>query len=273
MRGEFIDVGGARLYYFAAGTRGSGEPIVLIHGFPTSSHLWSSLVPLLPEGHRIVVLDLLGFGRSDVPTRHDLSIRGHAERVVALLDALSISLAAVVGHDLGGGIAQALAINWPSRVSRLVLCDSVAFGHWPGWRTRLARSLMSLTRRLPPQWILAAIRRHLGRGYSVRQRGAHSVEHYLRPFVGEPGRDILMRHLAALDSGETAALGHRLNSVRAPTAVVWGQDDPFLSRRIAERLRATIPHASLDYIPNGRHFIPEEAPERLAQVVAKVIRR
>ena len=73
MRGEFVDVGGARLYYYAAGSRGAGEPIVLIHGFPTSSHLWRDVVPLLPTGRRVVVLDLLGYGRSDPPMERDLS--------------------------------------------------------------------------------------------------------------------------------------------------------------------------------------------------------
>jgi len=67
MRGEFLDLSGARLYYYAAGTRGAGVPVVFIHGFPTSSHLWNDVVPLMPQGHRLVVLDLLGFGRSDRP--------------------------------------------------------------------------------------------------------------------------------------------------------------------------------------------------------------
>ena len=78
MRGEFVDVGGARIYYYATGTRGAGEPVVLIHGFPTSSHLWRDVAPLIPEGHRVVVIDLLGYGRSDPPNGRDLSIKGHA---------------------------------------------------------------------------------------------------------------------------------------------------------------------------------------------------
>ena len=65
MRGEFVEVGIHRLYYYAAGTRGEGDPIILLHGFPTSGHVWGNLVALLPAGHRIVVPDLLGFGRSD----------------------------------------------------------------------------------------------------------------------------------------------------------------------------------------------------------------
>jgi pimeloyl-ACP methyl ester carboxylesterase len=95
VRGEFLDLGGVRLYYYAAGSRGAGEPIVLVHGFPTSGHLWSDVVPLLPEGHRVVVLDLLGFGRSDPPRGHAVDIRAHAERLVAVLDHLGINYACV----------------------------------------------------------------------------------------------------------------------------------------------------------------------------------
>jgi pimeloyl-ACP methyl ester carboxylesterase len=60
MRGEFVDVGGARMYYYAAGTRGSGEPVLFIHVFPSSGHLWNYVVPLLPSGHGALVLDLIG---------------------------------------------------------------------------------------------------------------------------------------------------------------------------------------------------------------------
>src|SRR5688500_3613223 len=108
MRGEFLDLNGVRLYYYAAGSRGAGEPVVLIHGFPTSAHLWSDVVPLLPPGHRVVALDLLGFGRSDPPTRAPVDIRAHGDRLIAVLDRLGINFACVVGHDVGGGVAQSV---------------------------------------------------------------------------------------------------------------------------------------------------------------------
>src|SRR5690348_870952 len=130
MRGEFLDLSGARLYYYAAGTRGVGIPVLFIHGFPTSGHLWSEVVPLMPRGHRIVVLDLLGYGRSDRPLKRAVDVRAHAERVVAFLDELRIQRACVVGHGVGGGIAQSLAIRHPARVSHLCLIDSVAFDRW-----------------------------------------------------------------------------------------------------------------------------------------------
>ena len=116
MRGEFLDLSGARIYYYAAGTRGAGNPVVLIHGFPTSSHLWNDVVPLMPAGHRIVVVDLLGYGRSDRPHGRGVDVAAHAERIAALLDELHIDRACVVGHGMGGGVAQWLAVRHASRV-------------------------------------------------------------------------------------------------------------------------------------------------------------
>lgn len=274
MRGEFVDVGGVRLYYFAAGTRGEGEPIVFLHGFPTSSHLWSQVVPLIPKGHRVVVVDLLGYGRSDPPsTGNDLSIRAHGERIVTLLDALGINYATIVGHDLGGGIAQWLAVKHPTRVARLCVIDSVAFDDWPGREVKLARATMPLTRFLPATWMLSVLRADLLRGYIASNRGTHSIEQYVRPFASEAGRDVLVAHLAALDSSETRTLEPRLKDIVAPTAIVWGAEDPFLPRELGARLAAAIPGATLDVIPDVRHFAPEEAPERIADALRALLAR
>jgi len=127
MRGEFIDVGGRRLYYYAAGTRGTGVPILLIHGFPTSSRLWHSVARDFPDGHRLVIVDLPGYGRSELGTA-DATCTAHAEALRGLLDDLGIARACVAGHGTGGGIAQRLAVAAPDRVSHLALIDSAAFG-------------------------------------------------------------------------------------------------------------------------------------------------
>src|SRR3954471_6602272 len=176
MRGEFVDVDGARLYYYAAGTRGAGEPVVFVHGFPTSGHVWGDVVAQMPPGHRLVVTDLLGYGRSDPPGSRSLSLTAHAARVVGLLDALQISSACIVGHGVGGGIAQALAIGWPSRVSRLALVNSIAFGDWMPREIRWARALMPFVRRLPTNWLLPIIRADLERGYYDPLRAGHSID-------------------------------------------------------------------------------------------------
>jgi pimeloyl-ACP methyl ester carboxylesterase len=273
MRGEFVDVGGARLYYYAAGSRGAGEPIVLIHGFPTSSHLWRDVVPLLPSGRRIVVLDLLGYGRSDRPMERDLSIKGHAERVIALLDALRIQYAAIVGHDLGGGIAQHLAVRHPTRVERLCLIDSVGFDEWPTRQIKMAKATLPLTRHLPTTWILSALRSEMERGYTQESRGQRSMDIYIRPFCSPEGRDVLVEHLEALDPEETAALAPRLGEIMAPTAIITGAHDPFLAPHVARQLHEAIPGSTLDVIPDVRHFTPEESPDAISAIMERWLQR
>jgi pimeloyl-ACP methyl ester carboxylesterase len=273
LRGEFLDLDGARLYYYAAGTRGDGEPIVFVHGFPTSSHLWRDVVPLVPAGHRVVVLDLLGFGRSDPPNGRAVSLAGHATRVLQMLDQLRIARATIVGHDIGGGIAQFLAVRHPTRVARLCLVDSVGFDDWPTRDVRVAKASLPLTRHLPATWILGVVKSDLQRGYAEAERGQHSIDQYLKPFSSPDGRDVLVQHLLALDSAETVALAPRLGDVVAPTAVVWGAHDPFLTLVLARKLQRAIPGATLETISDVRHFAPEEAPESVAGVLGELLER
>ena len=273
MRGEFVDVRGARLYYYAAGTRGAGEPVVFLHGFPTSGHLWSDVVAQMPAGHRLVVVDLLGFGRSDPPGDRPLTLRAHAERIVGLLDALGIASACIVGHDLGGGVAQSLALHWPARVTRLALVDSVAFDGWPTRDVRLARLLMPLLRYLPTSWLLPIVRADLERGYYDAVHATHSIDKYQRPFNSNEGRRVFLDHVAALDARETVLLGSRLEDIGVPTAVICGSHDPFLPMSLARRLAGQIPGATIDVLSGARHFTPEEEPREVAGILSDLLSR
>ncbi len=273
MRGEFVDVGGVRLYYYAAGTRGAGAPLVFVHGFPTSGHLWSDVVPLLPNGHRVVVLDLLGYGRSDPAGRAALGVHAHADRVLALMDALRIGEAGLVGHGLGGAVAQSLAARFPARVARLCLVNAAAFDAWPSRSLRFWRRLAPLGRLAPPSWLQSILRTTLQYGYANNAQGVRSLELYARAFAGREGRSTLIRHLRALDGAETAALAQSLGRIACPTAVVWGQGDPFLPVAVGERLRDAIPGATLDVVASARHYLPEDTPAALAAVIAQLVAR
>lgn len=273
MRGEFLDLSGARLYYYAAGTRGAGAPVVFLHGFPTSGHLWSGVVPLMPPGHRLVVVDLLGYGRSDRPLSHPVDVAAHAARVVALMDELRIERACLVGHGLGGGVAQSVAVRHPNRVSHLCLVDSVAFDQWPTLEARLARASLPFTQFLPPDLFLGIVRRDLERGYADPSRAAHSIDLYLRAFAGVEGREALVAHIRALTNRETVEVGARLPELRMPVAIVWGQHDRVLPLAVGRRLQQAIPGATIEVLPDGRHYTPEEAPRAIADVVARLLLR
>ena len=228
MRGEFVDLGGVRMYCYAFGGRGAGEPIVLVHGAFTSSHLWQDLLPRLPTGHRVLVLDLLGHGRSDPPRHAAMTVAAHADRVVALLDVLGVPIASLVGHGMGAAIAMRVAFVQPTRVARLALVNPTLLSRRPRERrvsgrvSRLA-ALVPLWRRLAPEWLASALHDSLLPAYAQRSIGAHSLDHYLKSFRTREGRDAACAQLLAFrasrgDAVDVLAAG----AIRCPvTLAAW----------------------------------------------------
>src|SRR3990172_12332306 len=121
--GMFVDIDGVRVHYVEAGR---GDPVVLIHGWNGSTFSYRHTIPELAQNHRVVALDLLGFGYSGRPARADYSVTAQVRLVAGLMDRLDIPSAVVAGHSMGGGIAMRLALSHPERVERLVLVDSVS---------------------------------------------------------------------------------------------------------------------------------------------------
>ncbi|MGK2935965.1 MAG: alpha/beta fold hydrolase [Gemmatimonadaceae bacterium] len=274
MRGEFVDVGGVRLYYYAAGTRGGGDPIVLVHGFGTSSLLWRGLIPLLPPGRRVVAADLLGYGRSDRPYNSALTASAHADRLRGLLAELRLDRACFIGHDLGATIAHRFSQAWPALVSRLCLVDPPAGRHWaasasvsPGAAAMLGGPLSAFAR--------GRIRSRMISGYVNREAGARSCARYLKPFSDAAGGIVLARHARALrgenfpEDGATAASSHLSGAI--PTAIVSGSLDTLAPPRYARVLADSLPGATFQQIEGMGHFSPEEAPTRLSELLGGLL--
>lgn len=276
MRGEFVDLGVTRLYYYAAGTRGAGEPVIFVHGFPASSHLWHGVVGEMPSGHRLVVLDLLGFGRSDPPGLSSLSAIAHADRIRLLMDDLRIDRACIVGHGMGGAVAQALALNAPSRVTRLCLVNSTAFDAWPRGAARFARFLSGFTsagRLLGAPLLAGLVHGSLLKGFADQETGRYVLDNFLRAYTMRLGVDALVSQLRAMDDSSVIELARRLPEVSQPVSILWGARDPWIGAEVGERLHGTIPGATLEVIDGARHFTPEDAPTRVAVAIGRLLER
>ncbi len=277
MRGEFVDVGGVRLYYYAAGTRGAGEPVLLLHGFPASSYLWSDVVPRLPAGHRVIVPDLLGFGRSEPPPPgqldSDLTIGGHAHRVVQLLDVLNAGQACIVGHGFSAAVALAIAARHPQQVTRLCLINAVTSASWPARDAMVAGAVSTLAPALPPGLPLWFARRALRRGFADPALAARSADPYLSGFRSPGGRAVLLAQLRALTRAAFPAppvWTPQTPGRPVPTAMIWGDRDRLLPIAAGHALRAYIPHATLDVVSGG-HFSPEESPAQVATIITHLL--
>lgn len=248
-----------------------GDPeapaVVLLHGFPTSSHLWRSLAPMLAPMLRVLVPDLVGAGDSDKPSDAPLHLPAQARYLTEWLDALGIDRVAAVGHGVGGGLAQLLALE--GRAATMVLIDAAAFDAWP---SEAAREAQAHAPSEDPALVAAAIRTAFELG--TRREGRRTetdLAEYTRPFAGAEGARAFSRWLLALD-GRGLPDAEALGRLEVPTLVLWGEDDPFLPAAMAERLGEALPMASVALLPGCGHFLPEEAPETIGPLIAEYLR-
>ncbi|MBV9960197.1 MAG: alpha/beta hydrolase, partial [Acidobacteria bacterium] len=122
---RFAVVEGARVHYQEAG-EADAPPLVLIHGFCASTHVWREVfLPLAENGFRVIVPDLLGYGFSDKPRAGEYTLHEQARHIVGLLDELGLERATLVGSSYGGAVAATCALDFPARVTRLVLIGAV----------------------------------------------------------------------------------------------------------------------------------------------------
>jgi len=127
-KSQFAEVNGVRLHYLAAG---KGDPVILLHGYTQSSHMWLPLMAQLSQDHLVIAPDLRGFGQSSLPQGpYTKSVM--AQDVHALAVSLGIKSAKVVGHDIGLMVAYAYAAQYPQEVSKIALMDAFlpGVGNW-----------------------------------------------------------------------------------------------------------------------------------------------
>jgi pimeloyl-ACP methyl ester carboxylesterase len=258
-----VRVSGGELAYTEAG---EGPPVVLLHGFPTSSFLWRDLLPILSIGMRVVAPDLLGYGESEKPRGADLSLIAQARYVRELTEALGIERFAAVGHGLGGGVAQRLALD--GGVDALVLIDSYAFDQWP---SPAAKEVADVPPETTPESVELLVRGWVEDTLVKRTLTPDELEGYLRPWRADPAA--LMRAISCLDGRGLEDAERGLAGLEGPTFVVWGEDDPYLPASLAERLGDCLPGSMVALLPGCGHLVIEDAPDTVIGLVSQFLRR
>jgi pimeloyl-ACP methyl ester carboxylesterase len=254
---RYLDVDGVRVRYVR---RGAGPPVVLVHGILSSAYTWADVIPALAATHDVIALDLPGFGGSDIPPAFT------ADRYVPLLrgflDALGLPKVDLVGHSLGGAVACAFTAAEPGRVARLVLVDSAGFNLGTQdrpWLLRLAGSpgVAAALEALPIRRPLVK----LGLRQVFEDDGRitpERVEEYVAPLF-RPGASAFLAGL--LRDARRLGLPDAIAHVRAPTLVVWGEQDAWAPLAHADRFVAAIPGARKAVITPCGHIPQEERPQ------------
>lgn len=244
-------------------------PVVMVHGLPTGPWLWRHVARWLAD-RPVLAWEMTGYAGS-IASGHDrdLSLSAQAARLGRWLEHLGLRRVTLVGHDLGGGVAQILTVRQPQRVGALVLVNAVAFDAWPVAPVRAARALGPVTSHLPDRAFAAAFTAALRAGYTDPAVARTSIALHLAPYLDVGAAAALHAQLQALDPADTEAVAGELGHVGCPAAVVWGARDPFLRLPLGRRLAAAL-GAPLLRVPSGRHFVPEDHPRAVAAAVDRV---
>ncbi|MBI4539146.1 MAG: alpha/beta fold hydrolase [Gemmatimonadetes bacterium] len=252
--------------------RGSGDPILLLHGFGASLYTWRHLAGPLAAERQVLLLDLKGFGASPKPRDRRYSAFHQAAGVRAFVRAHDLQGLTLAGHSYGGGVALLLATHLlrrdPGRLRRLILISSVAYPQplprYIGLATRpfLGPLFLAL---LPKEFL---VRRALEAAFHRHDRiSADAIRAYTRPLTTRAGRRTLVQSARQLIPPDPQALISRYRSVTVPTLIVWGREDRIIPLALGERLHRAIPESVLVVLDGCGHVPQEERPEETLQAI------
>lgn len=260
-------VDGIEMRWLEAGT---GRPVVLVHGIPTSPELWRDVIPLI-EDARVMAWEMVGYGESMAAgAGRDISVDRQADYLAAWLGHLELDRAVLVGHDLGGGVVQILAVRRPELAAGLVLTNAIGYDSWPIPSVKAMRAMGGLLRHLPPSWLAGMLRGFLARGHDDQRIASESADIHLARYAQSGGSEAFVRQIRSLDVEDTLAVQDSLPSLELPAALAWGEADRFQKIEYGERFARDL-DTTLERIPGGKHFTPEDHPESVARAVNRAV--
>ena len=265
---SIADLSGLRLHYRSSG---EGEPVLLLHGWPTSSFLWRNIMPPMAASNRVIALDLPGFGESDKPLDASYSFR-YFERVIEdFLQALAIDRVGLAVHDLGGPVGLYWACQHADKVSRLALLNTLVYPEvsWAVVAFVAAVRLPGLRSLVTSPWGLKQAMR-IGMADSARVT-PEVIEGVQAPFRTAPARRALARAGCNLNSKGFRDIAEKLPSFECPVRIVYGERDRILPdvSRTMTRVRTDLPQAELTVLPDCGHFLQEDRPDEVGRLLAE----
>ncbi|MBE2202552.1 MAG: alpha/beta fold hydrolase [Anaerolinea sp.] len=255
---------GINMYYE---THGSGAPLLLISGLGYNQWQWHKMVPGLAEQFQVITFDNRGVGQTDKPAG-PYSAALLAADAVGLLQALGIERAHVMGHSMGGFIAQEMALSYPEMVDKLILA-STNFGgprHLPITQEAMA-VLMDVTSD-PVTRFKNGLVVSTAPGWS--EDNPAMIDEWLRWRVANPIDPAAYQAQMAVGLGllaEASCFESKLPNVQAETLILFGAHDKVVPPGNADLLAAKIPHSTIHILPNAGHFFPIETPEEANGVI------
>ena len=287
LREGYLKLGGLTLHHTYGGL---GRPILFIHGLGSSGYIeWRFNLERFARGNRVFAPDLPGYGKSDKPRAARYGIPYFARTIDRYLESRRIREATVVGTSMGGRIALELALNYPGRVSRLVIVNSLGLGrpkiqpYYPmmlvprvgetllhGMKHGLRWAPSPVIRRLAARFTGARgdLEKTMSDAYLDDLREMYAAEGYSDAYLATVRSIASPRsYLGALD------VTRRLDRIKVPVLIVWGANDPLFPLAQAERAHRLLPDSRLAVIEGAGHTPQAEQPEEFNRHLAAFLKR
>lgn len=249
---------------------GSGPCVLLLHGWPTSSYLWRGVMPQIAAQNRVIAVDLPGFGASDKPTGVRYGFDFFEQAIDGFLGAVGVDAVALAGHDLGGPIAVHWAARNLARVTRLALLNTLLYPEFSDEVREFVITLSSPALRdqlTSPDGLTEIMRLGVADDSVLTADVLGAV---LAPFASDDDRLALANAGVGLSRRGFVEIASALPSLPMPVRVVYGEEDRILPD-VAEtmiRLQGDVPQTVATSLPHVGHFLQEESPDRVGDLLA-----
>ncbi|WP_156291981.1 alpha/beta fold hydrolase [Oceanobacillus salinisoli] len=236
-------------------------PIILIHGFVSSTYTFNRIIPLLKEHFSILALDLPGFGRSEKSTSFVYSYHNYAKLVVKCMEFFGLTNVTIVGHSMGGQIALYTAKLIPEKVKKLILLGSSGY-------LKSANKLLVYSSYLPlfnlfvkrtvnNRSVKESLRNVF---YNASKITEDHIREFERPLKDKNFCKSLIRLLRHREGDLTS---EELKEIQTPTLLIWGEDDAVVPLSVGKRLARDLPNAELITYKETGHLITDERPHEI----------
>jgi len=251
-----------------------GPPVVLLHGFGTSSFLWRRVAPdLAVSGHSVFAFDLFGHGASDRPFDADFGIRAQSLYLRRAMSTLGIVRPTVVGCDLGAVIALRIAFDQPEFAGRLLLISPVSIQDLPGAQIRLMQRETALH-------VLQLVRGLFGAEPLIRSLleggvvdpttlSPRLVARFVAPYLGRDGVNHLLTLTRALEDEDLSDVS--LSTIKQPVLVLRGDADRWCTPAHVRKLVESLPNARPKVVPNAGRLVVEEVPVAVVDAIEALV--
>lgn len=263
---QYCNVGPHRLAYHRAG---SGPVVILVHGITTYSFIWDEVGANLSHDFDVIALDLLGCGNSDMPLDVSYSLTEHAARLRTFAESLDLPAFHLVGHDLGGGIAQIFAVKHADMLLDMALLNTVGYDFWP------VQPITSLRAPIIKQLLMASLDKGLFRQvvlrglWDTKKLTPELMRKFMAPLKTATGRKAFLHFARCLDNHNLTDISDSLRRLDLPALIVRGEADRYLPAGIVKRLDEDLPDSIFLRVPQAGHYIQIDQPDLVTASLRK----